>query len=121
MRLMGASLYEYVSTLHGRNKHGACIKVPVMVLRNRSSPCRDLLQVENYCNRFMWLDCICFGSAVRNGIGYSTVPYPRSEFQNLSVLVLLLVALQLGYCFFIPVTIRCMHPLLGHWNIAKIP
>ena len=103
---MGASLYEYVSTLHGRNKYGACIKVPVMVLHNRRVHAERCCKVENCCNRFMWLDSICFGSAVRNGIGYSTVPYPLSDFSKF-VGSGTLACCPPGCCFFIPVTIRC--------------
>ena len=32
--------------------------------------------------RLQWIDCICFGPAVRNGIGEGTVPYPRSDFSK---------------------------------------
>ena len=39
-------------------------------------------KVSNCSNRLQWVDCICFGPAVRNGIGYGTVPYPRSDFSK---------------------------------------
>ena len=41
-----------------------------------------LCKIENCCNRLLWIDCICFGPAVRNGIGYGTVPYPCSNFSK---------------------------------------
>ena len=52
-------------------------------------------KVANCCNRLQWVDCIFFWPAVRNIIGSGTVPYPRSDFKNLSVLVLFLKTLQL--------------------------
>ena len=39
-------------------------------------------KVATCCNRLLWMDCICFGPAVRNGNGYVTVPYSRSDFSK---------------------------------------
>ena len=40
-------------------------------------------KVENCCNRLQWVDCICFRPAVRNIVGYGTVPYPHLDFSKL--------------------------------------
>ena len=41
-----------------------------------------------------WVDCICFGPAVRNVIGCCTVPYPSSDFSKFVGSGTLLVALH---------------------------
>ena len=50
-------------------------------------------KVANCCNRLQWVDGVCFGPAVRNGIGYGTVLTHTRIFFNLSILLLFLVAL----------------------------
>ena len=60
-------------------------EVPVMVLCNHSSQCREVLQsckVANCCNRLLSVDYVCFGPEERNVIGCGTVPYPRSDFSK---------------------------------------
>ena len=39
-------------------------------------------KVANCCNRLQWVDCICFGPAVKNIIGYGPIPYPPLDFSK---------------------------------------
>ena len=61
-------------------------------------------KVANCCYQLQWVDCICFGSAVREIICYGTVPNPRSDFSKFvgSAVLLFLDALQLMlyFCLF---------------------
>ena len=65
-----------------QNERSAGRKEPVMVLCITAVHAERWWKVANCCNRLQWVDCICFGPAVSNIIGYGTVPSQPSDFSK---------------------------------------